>query len=163
MKLKGMCAYSVVFNSLDSLSAAVTIQTGRPLEKLSRQQIHDCTQCNKHLEKPIDSKSRQKLINYFYLDPELLTCESTLINASDIYYKLIKSFNGSVDSDASYPTTGKCDGICYFTKSGTTEQIEQYVENNSGDERILHKLLQYGPVIAAIDAGLTSFKTYRFA
>jgi hypothetical protein len=27
----------------------------------------------------------------------------------------------------------------------------------------LHKLLQYGPVIAAIDAGLTSFKTYRFA
>ncbi len=95
-----------------------------------------------------------------HLDPELCTCESTLINASDIYYKLIKSFNGDVDSDASYPTTGKCDGICHFTKSGTAAQLEQYAENNSGDERILHKILQYGPVIAAIDASLTSFKTY---
>jgi hypothetical protein len=46
-----MCAYSVVFNALDSLSAAVTIQTGRPLEKLSRQQIYDCTQRDKYFEK----------------------------------------------------------------------------------------------------------------
>jgi cathepsin L len=149
-----MCGDSVVFNALDCLSAAVTIQTRRPLEKLSRQQIYDCTQCTKY------SKKKQKLINYFFLDPELCSCEGSSANVSNIYYKLIKLFNGDVDSEASYPTTGKCDGICHFTKSGTAAQIEQYVENTSGDEKILHKLLQYGPVTAAIDAGLTSFQIY---
>ncbi len=46
-----MCGDSVVFNALDCLSAAVTIQTRRPLEKLSRQQIYDCTQSTKYSKK----------------------------------------------------------------------------------------------------------------
>jgi len=82
------------------------------------------------------------------------------VNASNVYDYLIKSFNGDVDSETSYPTTGDCQNICHFTKSGTAAQIEQYAENLSGDERILHKLLQYGPVTATINAGLDSFQYY---
>jgi len=74
-----MCADSVVFNALDCLSAAVAIRTGHPLEKLSRQQIYDCTQSTKY------SKKKQKLINYFYLGPELCSCEGSAINVSNIY------------------------------------------------------------------------------
>ncbi len=61
-----MCGDSVVFNALDCLSAAVTIQTRRPLEKLSRQQIYDCTQSTKY------SKKKTKVNQLFLFRPRIM-------------------------------------------------------------------------------------------
>lgn len=96
---------------------------------------------------------------FYIIDPHWCPCGASG-NASDIYNFLMNSNNGSIDTDSSYPLSGKCDTVCHFTKAGKGVDFHGYAYNNIISEDLLQEVLQYGPITAEVDASPASFKNY---
>jgi len=131
---QGQCGQSEVINAVDAISSFAVIQAKKALTKLSQQQIFDCS-----------------------TNPHWCPCGASG-NSSDFYKFLL--LQQGIDTELSYPYTGKCGNSCRFTKSGIGAKLTAYAENNIISEALLQQLLQNGPVTAEVNANTESFQTY---
>ncbi|CAL1298998.1 unnamed protein product [Larinioides sclopetarius] len=133
VKDQGLCGSCWAFASTGSLEGQTKKKTGN-LISLSEQNLVDCVS-----------------------DLENEGCNGGDVNAAFEY--VIK--NGGIDTESSYPYTAT-QGECEFNPDTVAAKVTGYVELPSGDENALKETVaSVGPVSVAIDAGHSSFTSYK--
>jgi cathepsin L len=136
VKNQGGCGSCWAFSTVVSLEGQQAKKTGK-LTTLSEQNLVDCVKGEKL---PGDDS------------PCCMGCQGGLMN--DAFQYMIDKQSGGVDTEASYPYTGRA-GTCTFDASKDGTKISKFTAIPQGDEAaLLDAVAHVGPVSIAVDASI---------